>query len=151
LARDVECADRMKTSLRASTARVLRGSARLAPLGWVSSTWLAALGFWLLFGACVDTPLEPAPPIARLIAEWDPLACGQPHRVAIDLADDQGDVVSTSAPCAIGSVSIDMPHLGTYRGQAYAWDLDAATDDHTLDVVVDVTDPITRWQLPVVP
>ena len=128
-------------------------SAVLAPFGWVTSSWLAGVAFWLVFGACIDTPVPESPPIVRLVATWDPLACGEPHRVAIDLADDAGDIVSKSAPCALGSLAIDVPHAGEYRGQAYAWELGAPADgsDRTVDLDVEVTAPITRWQLATVP
>ena len=76
---------------------------------FVVSPWLATLLFWTLFGACVDPgPPSVEVPVVRLVASWDPLACGDPHRVALELEDDDGAKLSASAPCAIGGLTLGM-------------------------------------------
>jgi hypothetical protein len=77
------------------------------------------------FGACLDEPLPPAPSAAQLVIGWDPLGCGDPHRVAIDLEDDSGASLSGSAPCNLGRLGLGISHFGAYRGRIYAWALDA--------------------------
>lgn len=117
-------------------------------------TSLGSLVVWLflLFGACVDQPLPPDPPAARLVVSWDPLSCGPPHRVALDLVDDGGDEVSKSAPCEIGSLSVDMPALGAFHGKVYAWAPDTPPDDSAaMDLSLDVSPPVTAWELEAVP
>ena len=72
---------------------------------------------WLVLvvlAACVDEPLPPDSPSARVIASWDPLACGEPHRIAIELAGSDAEL-DDSAPCALGSLVLDVPAFGTYR------------------------------------
>ncbi|HSR96955.1 MAG TPA: hypothetical protein VLM79_07895 [Kofleriaceae bacterium] len=94
-------------------------------------------------GACMDAPVAGGAPIARVVAAWDPLACGDPHRVAIELADDDGASVSGSAPCVIGGVTVDVGHFGSYRGRVYAWAPGAPVRSETpLEVMVD--EPIVR-------
>src|SRR5947208_2501079 len=84
---------------------------------------IASFVFWILFGACVGVaPPEPMPQ-AKLVASWDPFACGDPHRVVVELEDGDGAMLSVSAPCALGGLSIDIPHFGIYRGRVYAWRL----------------------------
>jgi hypothetical protein len=113
-------------------------------------TWFACIVFWSLFGACVDQPPPPPPPLARFVAVWDPTACGDPHRVAIELTDDNGDALSRSAPCTVGMVQLDVPHLGDYRGRAYGWVLGGEIRGDT-ELMVHVDQPIVRWELPVTP
>src|SRR5689334_15092869 len=108
-------------------------------LGW--SAWVvAALGSISLgaLGACMDAPVAGGSPIARVVAAWDPLACGDPHRVAVELADDDGAAVSASTPCAIGGVTVDVGHFGSYRGRVYAWAPGAPVrSEAPLEVMVD--------------
>lgn len=82
---------------------------------------LFGLAFWLAFGACIDTPSHDLPPIARIVVSWDPLACGEPHRVAVELQDDDGTPISKSVPCGLGGMMLDAPHYGIYRGRIYSW------------------------------
>jgi hypothetical protein len=89
-------------------------------------------------------PLPASPSVARLVAGWDPLACGDPHRVVLELMDDEGAASSASAPCNLGGVTIDVGHLGSYRGRIYAWSLDAPIRSITpVDVAID--QPIVDW------
>lgn len=97
-----------------------------------------------LFAACLDEPLPPSSPVARLVAGWDPLACGEPHRVAIELEDDNGARLAASTPCNIGGLTVDMPHFGIYRGRIYAWALEAPIRSVTqIDMAID--EPIVHW------
>jgi hypothetical protein len=90
---------------------------------WVLSPWFASFVFWSVFGACVDVPPPEPIPQAKLVATWDPLRCGSPHRVALELEDDDGAMLSLSAPCTLGGLTLDVPHFGVYRGRVYAWTL----------------------------
>jgi hypothetical protein len=102
---------------------------------------------WLLclFG-CLDEPLPRGPAEARLVVGWDPLACGEPHRVAIELADDAGAPLAASTPCNLGAITVDIAHLGVYRGRIYAWALAAPVrSEAALEVSVD--EPIVHWHV----
>ncbi len=118
-------------------------------LGWIISPWIATLLFWSLFAACIDTPSEPDPPPARLVASWDPLACGEPHRVVLDLEDEAGVRITSSTPCWLGGLALDV-EMGLYRGRIYAWVLDQPIRSvSAVSIAVDAT--IVRWQVPTPP
>ena len=93
-----------------------------AYLVWSLSSAAGSLAFWALFGACVVEPPSGAP-LADVIFEWDPLACGDPHRVALELSDDTGQRLSTSVPCELGGAELGAVAYGSYRGRIYAWAL----------------------------
>ena len=78
---------------------------------------------WVALVACVDGPPSDGARAARIVAKWDPLACGTPHRVAIELADEEGRPISSSAPCTAGGLELEAPHHGVYEGRVYAWTL----------------------------
>ncbi len=120
-------------------------SRRMRFLIWIGSPWLATLVVWTVFVACIDTPEDPPPPIARLVAAWDPLSCGAPHRVAIELEDEAGYMISGSTPCALGSLTLDAPHFGIYRGRIYAWDLEQPMIRSITALHMTVDEPIVRW------
>jgi hypothetical protein len=108
------------------------------------SPLLAAAVMWTVFAACLDAPVESGPSLARLEVAWDPLACGEPHRIAIELADEAGVSISASTPCNLGGVTVDVAHFGSYHGRIYAWALDAPARSITpIDIVID--QPIVRW------
>ncbi|HEV7553874.1 MAG TPA: hypothetical protein VGO00_00380 [Kofleriaceae bacterium] len=112
----------------------------------VVSSVVATGVFWTLFAACVDQPVPPSPPQSRLVGTWDPLGCGDPHRIAVELEDDDGAPLSTSVPCDHGSFTLDIPHFGIYRGRVYAWTLGQA--NHTLvPLTISIDQPIV--ELPV--
>ena len=112
---------------------------------WCSPLFAAAL-LWASLAACIDTPPAPGSAVARLVAAWDPLACGEPHRVALELEDDSGVKVSASTPCNLGGLTLDLAHLGTYRGRIYAWALDAPIRSITpIEVMID--EPIVHWSV----
>jgi hypothetical protein len=126
---------------------------------------IAALA-WTLFAACIDAPPEPRLSPARLVVGWNPLACGDPHRLVVELRDDAGAVVSASTPCNLGTLAVDVPHLGSYRGRIYAWALGLPerpstpakttteittemTDEVTVELTID--QPIVHWNVTVPP
>lgn len=119
---------------------------------------VAALA-WTLFAACIDAPPEPRLSLARLVVAWDPLACGDPHRLVVELRDDAGAVVSASTPCSLGTLAVDIAHFGSYRGRLSAWALDpparpsGPTDEVTIEATIEVTmdQPIVHWDVMVPP
>jgi hypothetical protein len=114
----------------------------------ILSPWFASILFWLSFTACVDfdgpTSSVDAPYIARVVVEWDPLACGPPHRIAVELEDHAGAKLSASAPCNGGALMIDTPHFGFYYGRVYAWEAGSAIRSVT-SIRLAVDEPIVRW------
>ena len=128
-------------------ARELPFAARMRSLVvWIGSPWLFTLCFWACFGACIDAPIAPSPPTARIVAAWDPLACGDPHRVVVELADDEGAQLGASVPCALGGLVLDAPHFGSYRGRVYAWLVGAAIRSES-PAELEIADPIVHWEL----
>lgn len=117
---------------------------------WATSTLLATALFWTCFGTCVagciDTPLPDLEPQARIVAAWDPLLCGEPHRVVIELEDDGGAKVSKSVPCNAGGTTIDVLHWGVYRGRIYAWLLGPEIRS-VVHVRLDVDAPVVFWHV----
>jgi hypothetical protein len=105
-----------------------------------------AAAAWTLFAACLDAPVVASPSLARLVVAWDPLACGAPHRVAIELSDDDGAVVSASTPCNLGALTVDISHYGSYHGEIYAWALDAPRRSVS-PVELQIDQPILRWEV----
>lgn len=108
--------------------------------------WLAAALLGAAVGACIDVPPEAGPAVARLVTAWDPLACGEPHRVVVELEADDGAALSASTPCNIGGLTLDVPHFGSYRGRIYAWAL-AAPIRSIMPVEVSIDEPIVHWQV----
>jgi hypothetical protein len=101
-----------------------------------------------LCSACIDTPMPDIEPQARLVTAWDPLLCGEPHRVVIELEDERGADISRSVPCELGRLSLDLPMWGIYRGKVYAWDLvpnDTAEIRSVIVARLDIDAPIVHW------
>lgn len=121
----------------------------------VGSTTLATALFWGVFGSCVfgggcvDTPLPDREPQARLITSWEPLACGEPHRVVIELEDEDGRMLSASVPCELGGLTIDVPTWGVYAGRIYAWSIagSQATISSVAPVRLEIDAPIVEWRV----
>lgn len=117
---------------------------------WIGSTAVATALFWLCFGSCVsgcvDTPLPDIEPQARVVASWDPLSCGDPHRVVIELEDDDGRMLSRSVPCELGGVTLDIARWGVYLGRVYAWTLGPEIRS-VAHVRLEVDAPIVVWTL----
>ncbi|MEO8841765.1 MAG: hypothetical protein ABI591_13670 [Kofleriaceae bacterium] len=95
---------------------------------------------------CVDSPLPDGPPASKIVATWDPLQCGDPHRVAVELEDTEGAPLSGSTNCGLGSLTLDAPHFGVYRGRIYAWQLGIG-ERSPADVHLIVDEPIVRWNV----
>jgi len=111
----------------------------------LGSPVLVSIVCWAALAACIDDPPEgEAPQGARIVVQWDPLACGVPHRVAIELADEEGRPISSSAPCALGGLVLEAPHLGVYVGRVYAWTAGQPIRSIT-PVQLDVDERIVRW------
>jgi hypothetical protein len=70
---------------------------------------------------CLDTPSPHDAAAAELVTTWDPLICGDPHRVEVELADLAGVMSAASAPCDLGVLALDVAHFGNYTGRVYAW------------------------------
>jgi len=99
-----------------------------------------------LASGCLSTlPPDDEPPAARVVAQWDPLACGEPHRVAVELEHEDGTDVATSVPCILGSLSLDLPQWGIYFGRVYAWD--AGTIRRVAPVTLTIDATVIHWQL----
>jgi hypothetical protein len=118
------------------------------------SPLVVAVVAWTAFAACIDAPPEPRLSPARLVVTWDPLACEDPHRIAVELQDDTGATTSASTPCSLGTLAIDVAHFGSYRGRIYAWVLEPPARptvpvDRTIDLTID--QPIVRWDVMVPP
>jgi len=114
----------------------------------LGSPWLLSFAFWIGFVACIDAPLPDTPSVARIVTAWDPLACGDPHRVVVELEDDDGTRLSASTTCAHGSLSLDAPHFGIYRGRIYAWQqVEHAEPEIRSEMPIRLTvdEPVVRW------
>ena len=109
-----------------------------------SSCTSVVLGAAVSLVACVEQPLPDIDPPARVITAWDPLECGEPHRVVVELEDHLGVPHSRSAPCELGSITLDVGHWGIYRGRVYAWSLGPEIRS-VLSVRIDVDAPIITW------
>ncbi|MBA3455786.1 MAG: hypothetical protein H0T42_22005, partial [Deltaproteobacteria bacterium] len=72
---------------------------------------------------CLDElPDDPTPPAARVVTSWDPRLCRDPRqRVVVELEDDDGFAMSSSAGCVIGGLTIDARKWGFYSGVVYSW------------------------------
>ena len=81
----------------------------------------AAAVFWTLFCACIANVPDEREPVSRLLTSWDPLACGEPHRVVLELEDESGNPVRSSTPCWLGGIAVDLPSWGFYTGRIYSW------------------------------
>ncbi|HEX2686452.1 MAG TPA: hypothetical protein VHN14_07530 [Kofleriaceae bacterium] len=108
------------------------------------SLWFVTTLLGVTLGACIDTPPDPGPVVARLVTEWDPLACGEPHRVVVELEDEGGTTLSASTPCNLGGLTLDVSHLGSYRGRIYAWALAAPIRSIT-PIELTIAAPIVHW------
>jgi len=93
-----------------------------------------------VLASCIDAPYEPPPlpAVARVVASWDPLACGERSRVVLELEDESGAKLARSVPCALGGISLDVAHYGVYFGTPGAERL-----------IVD--EPMVYWQVSVPP
>lgn len=110
-----------------------------------SPVWFSILCVVAL-AACLDAPMGESAAGARIIVVWEPLACGEPHRVAVELADEAGVMISASAPCTIGAVTLEAPHFGAYAGRIYAWA--AGRPNRSIaEVTIYVEESVVRWEV----
>jgi hypothetical protein len=108
------------------------------------SSWAVTLAFWWFFGACVAAGPPQGAPTAHVIVEWDPTACGPPHRVALELAVASGSPLSVASPCELGSAELDGVPYGSYDGRLYAWALGEDVRS-VAPVHVEVDERVVRW------
>jgi hypothetical protein len=151
------------------TRHAKRGDMRSYLVLLCSPLVVAAL-VWTLFAACIDAPPESRRSLARLVVAWDPLACGDPHRLVVELRDDAGAVVSASTPCSLGTLAVDVAQFGSYRARLYAWALglpprpsaptettDKVAIEMAIEMAIEVTieltidQPIVHWDVMVPP
>ncbi len=123
----------------------MRGSMRSLLVFLCSPLVVAALA-WMALAACIDTPPEPRMSAARLVVAWDPLACGDPHRLVVELQDDVGATISASTPCSLGTIAIDVAHFGSYRGRIYAWELGEPSRS-VAPIELTIDQAIVRWEV----
>jgi hypothetical protein len=115
-------------------------------LVWIASPIVLSTLFWVGFCACLDGPLPDTPPAARIVTAWDPLQCGPPHRVVVELEDDAGLPIAASTACSTGMLVLDAPHFGIYRGRIYSWQLDDVVEIRSvMPIRLTVDEPIVRW------
>ena len=68
------------------------------------------------------------------------------QRVVVELEDDDGREVRSSAPCAVGRLTLEASTWGLYRGRIYTWVLDRPIRSIApVQLVVDA--PVVYWQL----
>jgi len=115
-------------------------------LVFLCSPLVAAALLWTAFAACLDAPAGSSASLARLVVAWDPLACGEPHRIAVELDDEAGAELSASSPCSVGSLTVDVSHFGSYHGRVYAWTSDAPTGA-VVPIEVMIEQPIVHWDV----
>ena len=97
--------------------------------------------------ACIDEPPAfEASARPRIVVTWEPAACGTPHRIALELADEAGVPVSSSAPCAQGSLSVQVLRFGVYVGRVYAWTAGQPIRS-IMPARIEVDEPIVRWRV----
>ena len=114
----------------------------------IVSSWLATVMFWSLFAACVDAPHDiNESPAADVILQWNPVVCGPPHRVVFELESIDGGPLSSSVPCAIGTLTLEVPHFGIYLGRVYSWYV-AEPIRSVTPMRLYVDEPVMRWLVP---
>lgn len=118
-------------------------------LALLCSPLLVAALAWLAVAACLDEPVASAPAEARLVVAWDPLACDDPHRVAVELRDDAGALASASTPCSLGGLTVDVAHFGVYHGRVYAWASTEVRPDtaEATTIELSIEQPIVRYEV----
>ena len=100
----------------------------------------------VVIGACLDTPSPHGAAVAELVTTWDPLICGDPHRVEVELTDLAGATSAASAPCELGVVALDVSHLGNYTGRVYAWAVGEPARSIT-PITVAINEPVAHQQI----
>lgn len=131
-------------SRRSIPSSAIRRLVHATPIERVAHLTITLATIALLTG-CVDEPFIPdIEPPARVVTWWDPVECGEPHRVVVELEDDLGVPYSRSAPCEVGSITLDVGQWGVYRGRVYAWNVGPEIRS-VLSVRLDVDAPVVQW------
>lgn len=108
---------------------------------------LVVVAFVLVLGGCLATlPDDDTPPASRVIVQWNPLECGTPHRVVLELEHEDGTDASSSVPCILGSLTVDLSQWGIYFGRFYGWELGVPIRG-VEPVTLTVDAPVVHWQL----
>lgn len=108
----------------------------------------------IFFVGCLTSPPEGEvpEPVARIVAMWDPLMCGGPHRIAVELEAESGARYSKSAPCQVASVTIDVDHWGFFFARAYSWIAgEPRREENDIASALSIDAPIVYWQVSVPP
>ena len=71
-------------------------------------------------------------------------SAAKPHRVVVELEDEDGAPVSASVPCELGGITLDVRHWGIYRGRIYAWTLGPEIRS-VMTVRLEIDSPILWW------
>ena len=88
---------------------------------------------------------------SRVIASWEPERCtNDRQRVVVELEDDAGLRVTSSASCRAGALALDLLAWGRYRGRVYAWMLGEPVRAATM-VSLTVDAPLVHWHLTALP
>jgi hypothetical protein len=118
-------------------------------LALLCSPLIGAVLAWLAVAACLDEPIASAPAEARVVVAWDPLACEDPHRVAVELRDDTGALAAASTPCSLGGLTVDVAHFGVYHGRVYAWASTEAPSGTAAVTTIELSieQPIVRYEV----
>lgn len=136
---------RTATSLVAVT-RVARAALSLVAVALVVRAALSLVAVALVAGCLSTLPDDDDPPASRVIVQWDPLDCGDPHRVVLELEHEDGTDTSSSVPCVLGSLSVDLSQWGVYFGRFYAWT--AGVPIRRIEpVTLTVDAPVIHWHL----
>jgi hypothetical protein len=113
-----------------------------------------ALIYALLPVGCLASPPEgeTPEPVARIVAMWNPLACADPLRVVVELEAESGARYSRSAPCAVGTVTVDVDHWGFFFARAYSWVAGVPRrEENDIASTLAIDAPIVYWQVSVPP
>jgi hypothetical protein len=109
---------------------------------------LASTALWsVLAAACVDEPLPDPDPQSRIVVMWDARACGEPHRVVVELEDRLGVPSGRSVPCELGGITLPVRSWGVYEGRIYAWRLGPITAEirSIIPVRLEIDAPVVYW------
>ncbi len=122
------------------------GASITLPFALVARTLAAMLCCLFGAGCLAALPDNDGPPASRVIVQWNPLACGAPHRVVLELEHEDGTEASSSAPCSLGSMTIDLVQWGIYFGRFYGWE--AGSPIRRVEpITLTVDAPVIHWQL----
>ncbi len=106
--------------------------------------------WWIVSGCVVDSRADPSV-AARIVASWEPDRCAhERQRIVVELEDDAGVRVTSSAGCRLGVLTLDVPAWGVYRGRVYAWMLGEPVDAVT-PVTLTVDAVVVHWHLTALP